>query len=209
MNSKLTKNISALFSSGLCILLLASSSVYAETSNTAGTNTQTKEITDRVTQRKNLLKLQLPNDKSQKLAKKCTAAQKLIKSINAQDNNKATKRQQVYTNISTRLNIIIDGLNKRSIDTTELKSLQDQFNTTANQYLVDASTYKTAMEDLSEMDCTADPAGFAATLSTSRQLRTKLSSEVGQVKAIKSQISQSVANAVGLVNSSSKQGANQ
>jgi hypothetical protein len=209
MNRSLTKNISALFTSGLCIFLLASSTVYAETSNATGTNTQSKAITDRVTQRKNLLKLQLTTDKSQKLIKNCTAAQKLIKSITAQENNKTTKRQQVYTNVSTRLNVVIDGLNKRSVDTTNLKSLQEQFNTTANQYLVDASTYKTTMEDLSEMDCTADPTGFAATLSTARQLRTKLSSEVGQVKAIKSQISQSVAKDISLVNNSAKQGAEQ
>jgi hypothetical protein len=209
MKSILTKNICALFSSGLCILLLASSTVYAETSNATGANTQSKAITDRVTKRKNLLKLQLTSDKSKKLIKNCTDAQKLIKSINAQDINKAAKRKQVYTNISTRLNIVVQGLSMRSIDTTELKSLQEQFNTTANQYLVDASTYKTTMEDLSEMDCVADPTGFAATLSTARQLRTTLASEVGQVKAIKSQISQSVTKAADLVNSSSTLGAKQ
>jgi hypothetical protein len=76
-----------------------------------------------------------------------------------------------------------------------LKTLQSQFNDSANQYLVDASTYKTTMEDISEMNCSADPAGFMATLTSARQLRVKLASEVGQVASVKNSLVQALATA--------------
>jgi hypothetical protein len=209
MKNTISKKLGVLLVLGFSAAVYANSSVFAQTSPASNSADQTNTITNRITERKNALKLKLSSDQSQKITKNCVQAQKLIKSISAQDKNNATKRQQVYTNTSTQLNKVTDGLNKRSVDTTALNNIRDQFNTAANQYLVDASTYKTTMEDLSVMDCSVDPTGFEATLASARQLRIKLSSEVGQIKSIKSDLAQSLTKATNLLNNKNAQGAKQ
>jgi hypothetical protein len=176
----------------LSLFILVGSNALAATPATINQKT---EITARITERKNTLKLQLSTAQNQKIVAKCVDAQKLIKSVTAEDNNNATKRKTVYTNISSRLALVVDGLNKQSVDVTQLKTLQLQFNNAANQYLVDTATYKTTMSDLSEMDCSADPAGFMATITSARQLRVKLANEAGQVASIKNSIIQALATA--------------
>jgi hypothetical protein len=184
----------------ITVVTLAGSSAVAAANNATQTTSQPSTAAERITERKNTLKLQISTAQSQKIVSKCAAAQKLIKSITAEDNNSANKRKLVYTNISTRLAKVIDGLNKQSIESTQLKTLQAQFNDTANQYLIDASTYKMTMEDLSEMNCSADPAGFMATLTSARQLRVKLASEVGQVASVKNSLVQAMATATAAFN---------
>jgi hypothetical protein len=181
----------------ITVVTLAGSSAVAAANNATQTTSQPSTAAERITERKNTLKLQISTAQSQKIVSKCAAAQKLIKSITAEDNNSANKRKLVYTNISTRLAKVIDGLNKQS---AQLKTLQAQFNDTANQYLIDASTYKMTMEDLSEMNCSADPAGFMATLTSARQLRVKLASEVGQVASVKNSLVQAMATATAAYN---------
>jgi hypothetical protein len=140
------------------------------------------------------------------IAKNCAASQKLVKSIAAQDKNNTNKRQTVYTNVSTRLSQVIGSLSKQGIDSTELKTIQAQFNDSANQYLTDAATYKTAMEDLSTMDCAADPAGFEATLASARQLRLKLAGEAGQIASAKSALVKALAKTANVLSAGSGQG---
>jgi small-conductance mechanosensitive channel len=206
MKNIILRKLSVLLVFGFCVAVYANSTVIAQTSTASNSTVKADTITSRVTERKNTLKLQLNSAQTQKITKNCVDAQKTIKVVAAQDKSNATKRQHVYTNTSTRLNKVIDGLNKRSVDTAELASIRDQFNTAANQYLVDASTYKTTMEDLSVMDCSAEPTGFQATLTSGRQLRIKLANEVGQIKSTKTALAQSLTKATGLLNSKNAQG---
>jgi hypothetical protein len=110
-----------------------------------------------------------------------------------------------YTNISARLAKVVDGLSKQGVGTAELTSLQQRFNTSANQYLIDASEYETTIDDLSVMDCAADPTGFEATLTSARQSRIKLASDIGQVASAKTSLAQAITKATAALNS--RQGA--
>jgi hypothetical protein len=188
---------------GIAVLSFGSSIAAAASE---ATNSQEPSVTQRVAARKNSLKLQLTAAQSQKLAKNCTSAQKRLKNIADQDEAKAAKRKQVYTNISARLAKVSDGLSRKGVDITDLTKLQQQFNTSANQYLIDASDYESSLDDLSQMDCSSDPAGFEVTLMSARQLRIKMASDTGQVASAKTSIAQAVTKAAEALNN--KQGAN-
>jgi hypothetical protein len=206
MKKFITKKLGGAFIALFGLIVLTNGSVIAETatSSTSGT-TQTTPMNQRISSRKNELKLQLTTAQSQNLAKKCISAQKRVKSIAAQDASNANKRQQVYTNISARLAKVVDGLSKQGVGTAELTSLQQRFNTSANQYLIDASEYETTIDDLSVMDCAADPTGFEATLTSARQSRIKLASDIGQVASAKTSLAQAITKATAALNS--RQGA--
>jgi biopolymer transport protein ExbD len=209
MKNFVAKYLGSLGVIGISGVVFMCGTVLAESNSIATTTAKTTTITERVTERKNTLKLQISAEQNAKLAKNCVESQKLIKSISAQDQNNANKRQQVYTNISSRLATVVAGLNKQGLDTTALKNIQSQFNAAANQYLVDDATYKTTIEDLSAMDCVADPTGFEATLTEARQLRKKLASEVGQVASVKTALTAELSKSISALNASKVQGAKQ
>jgi hypothetical protein len=205
MKNFTSKHLGVLGLAGISVAILLCGTAIAATNTPETSASIPATISERLNERKSTIKLQLTADQTQKITKNCTSAQKLIKSISAQDQNNATKRKQVYTNVSSHLAQVIESLNKKGTDTTGLKNIQTQFNDAANQYLIDAATYKTTMEDLSAIDCASDPTGFDVTLTAARQLRTKLSSEVGQVASVKTLLTEELVKSASNVNKTQAQ----
>jgi hypothetical protein len=144
---------------------------------------QSTTLPQRITQRKNTIKTKVSNAQLQTIAKKCAIAQTGLQDIKTKDKSKIEDRRQAYTDLASKLSTIIGHLERQNIDVTNLKSEQVKFNSNINQYLTDAETYKTALDDAVVMDCAADPAGFEATLVGARQLRSQLSNDSAQVKS--------------------------
>jgi hypothetical protein len=144
---------------------------------------QSTSLPQRIAQRKSALKLQLSAAQSQHIAQKCEVAQTGLQDINTKDKAAAQARSQTYSDLAKQLANTIDSLNRQKTNTASLTAAQTTFVRGINQYLTDYEAYKTALDDAVIMDCTADPAGFEASLQDARSLRTNLASDVAKIKS--------------------------
>ena len=127
-------------------------------------------------------KVQLSAADKSSIAAKCSLAQTAVNDRKTKDTKAASIRLQTYNELVKRLTFLVDNLSSQGSDATELLNAQNYFVASINNYLNDAQTYKTAMDDLVVMDCQKDPAGFRATLTEARDLRAKLGPDVTTIK---------------------------
>lgn len=128
-------------------------------------------------------KVQLTAADKANISAKCSLAQSAVNDRRTKDVKAAAIRLQTYNELVKRLTFLVDNLSAQGDDATALLAAQNYFVASINNYLVDADNYKTAMDDLVNMDCKNDPAGFRATLTEARDLRTKTGQDVAAVKA--------------------------
>ena len=208
MQIKVTKNLAGLgMGLGLSILLVGSSVLAVEGSPlvTPTDPEQSTTMTQRIAQRQSALKLKLTATQQQSLKAKCTAAQIKLQALKTRDAEAASKRQQVYSDLASKLVEIIAQLKLQGIDTTQITAAQESFNAAVNDYLSDAVAYKTALDDAAAIECSADPTGFEASLLSARQLRTQLTADVAKIKAARPQLIKTLNFAKQSLNSSSEQ----
>lgn len=129
------------------------------------------------------VKVQLSAADKANIAAKCSLAQDAANNVRTKDTKEAAIRLQAYNDLVQRLTFLVDNLSSQGQDASTLMNAQSYFVASINNYLVDDETYKTAMDDLVNMNCQSDPAGFAATLSEARTDRAKAGSDVAAVKA--------------------------
>lgn len=153
---------------------------------------QTTTKDQRISQRKTELKAQISEQSLKTLAQKCEKVQKVIAALKTKDDKTLTTRHDFYTSSANKLNYIVDNLKKQNISSTALESAGQPFGVAVNKYLADAQAYKTAMEDLTAIDCTKDTTGFRATIISAQQLRAGLASDVKKVNSTFTQIKDAV-----------------
>jgi len=175
----------------LCAVLLATvffSVAKADTTNTVLSGLITppsQEASTTIDQRlaARRPKVQLSADDKAAIAAKCSLAQSVANDRRTKDVKAAAIRLQAYNELVKRLTFLVDNLSAQGNDATALLAAQNYFVASINNYLVDADGYKTAMDDLVNMDCKNDAAGFRATLTEARTLRTKTGQDAAAVKA--------------------------
>lgn len=140
-------------------------------------------IEQRIAQRKAAVKIQQNAARSQQIASKCSLAQNAVGQIRTKDTKTRVQRNQAYTTLASRLNRVVINLGNQGVNTSDLFAKQKLFNEAVNKYLSTSMTYKTAVDDLVNMDCKTDPAGFEATLSQVRSLRAQLAKDGEAIKA--------------------------
>jgi hypothetical protein len=205
-----TIHILQIIISSTVILSLAGGIAFAATSNntdTSASNNSTSSalLSQRTALRKAELNIQLSQSQTQALAQKCTAAQKALQAIKTKDEARIDKRKQAYTKLSAKLNEAVTGLQKQGANIESLKLQQQAFNTQANQYLIDAQTYATTLNDLVLLDCTKDPTGFEVTLLSARQLRTQLINDYALIKDTSVSLAKNLTDAEASLNKGSRQ----
>lgn len=127
-------------------------------------------------------KVQLSAADKASITSKCALAQTAVNDRKLKDSKAAAIRLQTYNDLVTRITFLVDNLSSQGDDASQLLNAQNYFVATINSYLVDAASYKVAMDDLVTMDCMSDPAGFRATLNDARNLRAKLTTDTAAVK---------------------------
>jgi molybdopterin converting factor small subunit len=127
-------------------------------------------------------KVQLSAADKANIAAKCSLAQSAVNDRRTKDVKAAAIRLQTYNELVKRLTFLVDNLSAQGDDATALLAAQNYFVASINNYLVDADNYKTAMDDLVNVDCKSDAAGFRATLVEARDLRTKTGQDAAAVK---------------------------
>src|SRR5665213_2613193 len=181
------KNIAPVFL-GVCALCLCFFSVArADTTNTvlSGLITpQSQEGTTTIDERMSArrAKVQLSATDKASIASKCSLAQEAVNNTRTKDVRAAAIRLQTYNDLVQRLTFLVDNLSSQGNDASALLNAQNYFVASINNYLVDAENYKTAIDDLVNMDCKNDPAGFQATPNEARTDRTKTGTDVTAIK---------------------------
>jgi hypothetical protein len=127
-------------------------------------------------------KVQLSAADKASIAAKCSLAQTAANDRKTKDTKAASIRLQTYNELVKRLTFLVDNLSSQGTDASGLLNAQNYFVASINNYLNDAQSYKTAIDDLVIMDCQADPAGFRATLNDARSYRAKLGPDVATIK---------------------------
>lgn len=143
----------------------------------------TTTIEQRIAQRKAAAKPQQTAARAAQITSKCSLAQSAVGQLRTKDTKARVARNQAYTTLATRLNNIVINLGNQGFNASDLFAKQKQFNDAINKYLVTAMDYKTAVDDLVNMDCKADPAGFDATLSLVRSHRAQLATDGAAIKS--------------------------
>lgn len=182
-------------------LVFVGGSVFAQAASSVSVSSSMEE---RIAQSKATLKLQLSTAQNQKIAQKCSAAQTIIKNVEASYKISADKRQQVYTDLSTQITTDIRKLQSQGEDIISLKAAQEQFDASISYYLADTSTYKTALDDIVNMDCAKDPLGFESVLTNARQIKTKLAADAAQIKKSRDVLVQVLAQTAKTLNSTAR-----
>jgi hypothetical protein len=145
-------------------------------------------MVQRISERQSVLKLKLTAAQKKLLTTRCAAAQTKLQVLKTQDSTAAGKRQQIYSDLASRLEDIIVQLKVQGVDTTQLSTAQKNFNAAIDLYLADAMSYRAALDDAATIDCQTDPTGFEASLLSARQLRVQLAADVSKIKAIRPQL---------------------
>jgi hypothetical protein len=148
----------------------------------------TTTIDQRLAARKLTYKSMLPASANAAIAAKCVLSQSAIAEVKTKDAKAASIRFDAYNKLATRLSYLVDNLSSQGVDASGLLDAQNKFVGAINTYLVDASDYKTAIDDSVTIDCKKDPTGFKASLLETRVLRTKLASDVAVVNASTSEL---------------------
>jgi chromosome segregation ATPase len=92
-------------------------------------------------------------------------------------------RTKDYEALSSNLNTMLEKLNAKNIDTTELKAELTAVQTKITTFSTDLTAYKQALSDAKNADCTTDPAAFKAALQTARTARDKVVKDAADIKA--------------------------
>ncbi|PJE65281.1 hypothetical protein COU91_02445 [Candidatus Saccharibacteria bacterium CG10_big_fil_rev_8_21_14_0_10_47_8] len=156
---------------------------------------QTSTRDQRVNQRKAELKVQINEQSLKNLAARCEKVQKVVVTLKTRDEKVLIARHDFYIGSANKLNYIVENLKKRDISTASVETASQPFTTAVNKYLVDAGSYKTAIDDLAAMSCSKDTTGLRATILSAQQLRAQLASDVKNVKATFVQIKAAVEQA--------------
>lgn len=187
----------------LCSLVLAScfaSVARADTTNTvlSGLITPPSQeanttLDQRLAARRG--KVQLSAADKANIAAKCSLAQQAINERRTKDTKAAATRLQTYNELVKRLTFLVDNLSAQGNDASKLLAAQNYFVASINNYLVDAEAYKTAVDDVVNVDCKNDQAGFMASLAEARTLRTKTGQDVAGVKGNLSNLQKELSSA--------------
>lgn len=142
-----------------------------------------KSIADRIAQRKTELKTKLTALEKTRIQTKCKASQGNLSSEKGRIKGLETSRSEVYTNLLNRLNSLSEKLKVKGVDTTTLNSDIATLKTKIDTFNTDLTAYKTAVTDLSGMDCAADPDGFKASLEAARSALKKVNDDGAAVRS--------------------------
>ena len=177
-------------------LVLAVSDVDSLISNSGDIRTTSSTtLEQRLKERQNRLKIQLDELTRKNLIAKCGPAQSVLIKVKVRSLKADENRSKAYGGLIKRLGTIITLLEKQGVDTTELKSLKGQLEAAIAQYNKDAESYRTALGDIVTMRCAVDPAGFKATLETTREQRLQLGKDAVAIRNLLPKLKQALDDA--------------
>lgn len=185
---KVVKYLKTISLVGLIVPVVFSNVAFAQTTTdtttTDSTTTETTEktIEERLAERKARIQTRLTTAQQTRLRARCQASQVVIRQFSGRVNSLEKNRKAAHAKIIDRLNNIVTVVGDKA-DTTDLKSAITTLKVKTDAMDTALATYKQAVSDLSEMDCTADPTAFQATLTDLRNQRAELAKSGSDIRA--------------------------
>jgi hypothetical protein len=114
---------------------------------------------------------------------RCRSAQVVVDKLQSRLNKVVDNRREKYSNLTSRLNELMQKLQLAGVDTTELEAAIVEIELISTSALTTIETYYTNLSDLATMDCESDPAGFKALIDEARSKRVEIVSLQGTLKS--------------------------
>ncbi len=146
----------------------------SNTSTEIKTGDEGLTLQERLQKRKTAIQTRLDNVQKLRVQARCRAAQKVVGGVNNRLGNVKTRRDAAYDNTVHHLTELVTKLKAHEINTTDLEKQIAELQTKITTFKTDIAKYQEAAGDLADMDCTADPDGFKASLDQGRTLRAQV-----------------------------------
>lgn len=143
---------------------------------------QKAEITARLEQRKAEFKTRLTAFQQRRIETRCKNAQTILNKRVEAITTIQTNRQTMNTTLTERLSKLEAKLSAADLDTTQLKEAIATLQTKVDAFKTDMSAYLEAAKDTAELDCTADPTAFKASLEASRTALKKVRTDAMEIR---------------------------
>jgi cell division protein FtsB len=140
-------------------------------------------LQQRLNKYKDQAKTRLNAVEKTRIQTKCKASQGVVSRVKGRITGLETSHARVYDNLVSRLTSLSTKLKAKDIDTTTLDAQITELKAKIDTFETDLAKYKEAVSDLAEMDCTADPDAFKASLETARTLRAQVAKDAQAIRA--------------------------
>lgn len=152
----------------------SSSAGSTQASNPTTAAAKAAKLKERIALYKQKHAVNLEKAEEVKLKGVCKAAQKKVARLAARADKSGNLRSNAYKKITSSLGTLVPRIEAAGIDTTTLDKQQANLLDLVETYNTDLANYTTDLQDLSQLDCTADPAAFKSALEAARADRKKV-----------------------------------
>lgn len=138
--------------------------------------------TQRITAYKAALGREVKQAEAAKIKLRCSVAQANAKTLATRLSTVQKNRNAAYDSILKNLNDLTGKLENQAFETTALQQNIDALQGLVDSYKTNMNNYYQAVNDMSTMDCSADPAGFIAALQAARTAQASLTTQVAEIR---------------------------
>lgn len=139
-------------------------------------------LEQRVAQRKKERAVALDQNTTERLQNRCTDAQGKIRSIRGSYTTSSNKRNDVYKDIDAKLWIIIGSLKLIDKDTFTLEQQRLELLKQIKAFDNASVQMRQTLDDITAINCKADPAGFKSLLETAKIYNSQVRSSFVSIK---------------------------
>lgn len=140
---------------------------------------------------------------------KCRSSQSLINKVSEKASSAKTSRDEIYNNMIKNAVKLSDRMKTNGQDTTKLDANIAELNTLIEKFKIDLKDMRQLAQDITEMDCETDPAGFSTLLDEIRSSRELVAQDSAAIRAyIKDTLKptlQEIRNTIGQVKQESQE----
>jgi hypothetical protein len=137
----------------------------------------------RLAQRKDERKIRLDERDGQRLESKCVEAQNSIRALQQKTSTVLNNRNSVYQRVDAKLWIITGQLKLAEKDTFNLEKQRSKYVSSISKFQSAGNQYRQVLDDLTIINCQADPAGFKALLESARIYQNQLRNQSENIKS--------------------------
>lgn len=162
-----------LLAAGIMLSLTVFAGVAAAQRTDSSSEESTTTLEERIQERKNTAKVRLNALEKQAIQSRCKASQGHLRRLNSRIVGISVNRTDIYAMLKNRLHDVSKRLEAKGIGTTELNNQINELEVKITTLDTTLQTYEGLVDDLSTMDCAADPEGYRASLEEAKKARTE------------------------------------
>lgn len=140
-------------------------------------------LSQRIAQRKNERQIKLDQNNILRIQGQCTFTQSKVRTLSESYTETIDNRDKVYRSIDAKLWIIIGSLKLIGKDTFSLEQQRLVYAKNINKFDNLASQFKQTIDDVTAMNCKADPNGFMALIETARLYNDQIRQSFQEIKS--------------------------